>query len=116
MATVESLAARAQLRIPEIEPETLAELTQSAVDKITLRISEDEVPVQLASTTVDLICAMYNRLNFEGLKREDVDNTFRVELTDSLMEPYEDEIYYYIRSRERDDDEIRRKKGTVYFI
>ena len=116
MTIIASLEERAKVRIPEVDSETLSELTQSAVDKITLRIGEDEVPVQLASVTVDLICAMYNRLSFEGLKREDVDNTFRVELTDSLMEPYEDEIYYYIRNREKEDDEIRRKKGTVYFI
>lgn len=116
MITNESLEERAKIRIPEVEQEILEDLTQSAVDKITLRIGEDEVPVQLASATVDLICAMYNRLSFEGLKREDVDNTFRVELADSLMEPYEDEIYYYIRNREQNDEEIRRKRGKVYFI
>ena len=116
MTTIESLEERVKVRISEVEPDVLADLTQAAVDKITLRIGEDEVPAQLASTTVELICAMHNRLNFEGLKREDVDNTFRVELTDSLMEPYEDEIYYYIRNREKYDEEVRRKRGKVYFI
>lgn len=116
MTTIESLEERVKVRLPEVDQDVLTELTKSAVDKITLRIGEDEVPVQLASATVDLICAMYNRLDFEGLKSEDVDNTFRVELADSLMEPYEDEIYYYIRNREQNDDEIKRKRGKVYFI
>lgn len=109
MSNIES---RVMVRIPEIEPALLQEYSQSATDRIKLRLGVSEYPAELESIAVDLICAMYNRRRHEGLKDETVD-TFRMNFVDDLLKEYEPELQRYLAMKE---DEENANRGKVRFL
>ena len=86
---------RVLIRKPDIDNDIAEELIRTAKDRIKLRVGyyEDAFPSELESIVVEVVCAMYNRmqLNQEGVDSERVD-VFSVKFIANLLDEYKDEL------------------------
>lgn len=103
---------RVKIRIPDIEPDLLEELTRTATDRINLRLGVTLLPPELESVAVEVVCALYNRKYHEGIKSEEVD-TFSVSFVDNVLAEYELDFQRYLELKEKQDNENR---GVLRFL
>ena len=107
-----TISQRVLVRLPDINIALLEEYLTSATDRIKLRLGVAELPTELNSIAVEVICAMYNRKNHEGIKDETVD-TFRVSFIDDILKGYEQDIARYLEMKEKQDNVSR---GVLRFL
>lgn len=111
------VAERVKIRLPELAKEKngalLQELVQSAQDRINLRIGEETLPSVFHSIAVEVVARTYNRLRYEGLESEDVDNTFRVKLIKDVLADYEEDFISYINVKKRTENP---EHGVLRFL
>lgn len=102
------VAERVKIRLPELGKEKngalLQELVLTAQDRINLRIGEETLPSAFQSIAVEVVVRVYNRLRYEGLESEDVDNTFRVRLIKDILADYEADFVNYANVKNRTED------------
>ncbi|MCO7125112.1 phage head-tail connector protein [Sporolactobacillus shoreicorticis] len=103
---------RVKIRLPEIKDDLLAELSQTATDRINLRLGLTEFPMELESVAVEVVCAMYNRSYHEGVKTENVD-TFSVSFVDDMLHEYDADFHRYLAMTEKQENV---NKGVVRFL
>ncbi|MED3623258.1 phage head-tail connector protein [Neobacillus thermocopriae] len=103
---------RVMVRIPEIKPDLLQELVQTATDRINLRLGVSEFPNELESIAVEVVCAMYNRKYHAGIKSENAD-TFSVSFVDDLLKEYEPDFTRYLEMKEKQENANR---GVLRFL
>ena len=89
------IASRVRIRKPDIEDALLQELVRTAQDRICHRISEMVLPAAFESIAVEIVCAMHNVQDFEGISQESVD-TFSTNFVDDLLSAYEDDFEIYL--------------------
>ena len=99
---------RVKVRIPDITTELLDEYTQTATDRINLRVGVTILPPELESVAVEVVCALYNRKYHEGIKSENVD-TFSVSFVDNVLNKYEKDFNLYLQMKQTQDNAMRGK-------
>jgi len=111
------VAERVKIRLPELAKEKngalLQELVQSAQDRINLRIGEETLPSVFQSIAVEVVIRAYNRLRYEGLESENVDNTFRVTLIKDILSNYEQDFVNYVHVKNRTENP---EHGVLRFL
>lgn len=111
------VAERVKIRLPELAKEKngalLQELVLTAQDRIKMRIGEETLPSPFQSIAVEVVVRVYNRLRYEGLESEDVDNTFRVRLTKDILKDYESDFKNYIDIKARTENP---EHGVLRFL
>lgn len=96
---------RVKIRKPDSDPDVLQELITTVTDRIKLRVgTTDDIPEQLNSIAVEVVCAMVNQQRYEGIKSEGID-TFSVSFVDDLLKTYEADIAAYLNSEEKSKSE-----------
>lgn len=88
-------------------------LVDSAIARICLRISEEELPTVLEPIAAEIVVKMFRRTRFEGITTELVTADYsQISTTfDKIMDEYEDELARY-----RYNSEIANGKKRVYFV
>jgi len=105
---------RVIIRKPELEESpVLLELVKTASDRINIRVGETELPVELETVAVEVVCALHNRMYYEGIKSENAD-TFSVSFVDDVLREYETDLQRYREKKAKDDIEYR--GGVVNFL
>lgn len=105
---------RVLVRKPELEDNpVLLELVKTATDRINIRVGEMELPAELETVAVEVVCALHNRMYYEGIKSENAD-TFSVSFVDNVLSEYETDLQRYREKKAKDDVEYR--GGVVNFL
>lgn len=102
------VAERVKIRLPELAKSKnealLQELVLTAQDRINSRIGEKILPSSFQSIAVEVVVRVFNRLRYEGLESEDIDNTFRVRLMKDILKDYESDFKIYNDVKERTEN------------
>ena len=108
------IMSRILIRKPEIKGDLAAELIKTAEDRIKIRIESMEIPTELQSVVVEVVCAMYNKSQAgnEGMKSENVD-TFSVTFLDDILAEYQADFDGYLRMKNKQDNANR---GVMRFL
>ncbi|KAA0565338.1 phage head-tail connector protein [Bacillus sp. CH30_1T] len=103
---------RVLIRKPEINPDLLQELETTATDRIKIRLGVSELPSEMESIAVEVICAMYNKSHYEGIKNENAD-TFSVSFVDDILKEYESDFQLYKENKSKQENVNR---GVLRFL
>jgi hypothetical protein len=107
-----AIANRVLVRKPEINLDLLTELETTATDRINLRLGVSELPLEIESIAVEVICAMYNKSHHEGIKSENAD-TFSVSFVDDILKEYESD---FVRYKEMKSKQENANRGVLRFL
>lgn len=105
---------RVIVRKTELEDNpVLDELVKTATDRINIRVGESVLPAELETVAVEVVCALHNRMYYEGIKSENAD-TFSVSFVDDVLREYETDLQRYRENKSKNDIEYR--GGVVNFL
>lgn len=106
---------RVKVRLPdENNGELLQELVKSIMDRICLRIHENELPEVLASIATEAVVKVHRRQYFEGISDEWADS-LKVSFFEDVLGEYEEEFNAFKNMKKKQEDEEGNKK-VVRFI
>ena len=85
----------------EVQPTDalLAEMTQTATDRVCLRMGVDTMPAAFESIAVDVVVKMFRRQSFEGISSEGVSGTINTSFVDNVLKEYDAEFERFLDSK-----------------
>lgn len=99
--TKQAIIYRVRVRLADetsLKEELLEELTQTAIDRINLKVGDVVFNPLFNSIAVDVVVKMYRRMYFEGIETENAD-TISTKFVADILAEYGDELASYKRDR-----------------
>lgn len=111
-AAIAAVEKRVAVLRPDVLPAVRKELTEIAIDRICPRLQEETLRGEFYSVTVEIVCALINRIDAEGQTGESVEGFSRNFPLD-LFEAYEADFALYLYEKDKQNDG---KAGKVVFL